>query len=60
MPITAQARVVFGGAGSNGCSGIPWPWRDEGVFVLAVIRGQGPNFKRHRSLVAKENMSVTH
>jgi hypothetical protein len=48
MPITTQDRVEFGGAGSNGCLGIPWPWRNDGMFVLAAVRGQGPNFKRHR------------
>jgi hypothetical protein len=34
----------------------------RGVFVLAAVRVQGPNLKRHRSLGggAKENMSVTH
>jgi hypothetical protein len=50
MPITARDRIEFGGAGINGCSGLPWPWRDKGVFVLTAVQGQGSNFKRHRSL----------
>jgi hypothetical protein len=60
IPMAARVMVEFGRASINECSGPPPPWRGRevcprrrgvaGRFVLAAVRSQGPDFKRHKTL----------
>jgi hypothetical protein len=60
MAITARNRVEFGWAGVSRCSGLPWPWRSGGVFVLAAVRSGTYFLKDTEVWGAEEKMSVTH
>jgi hypothetical protein len=63
MPITAQARVEFGGAGSNGCSGARVSHghgATKGCSSSPLSGVKDLTLKDIEVWGAKENMSVTH